>query len=312
MGKSVMSRRRGAIFIAIVCFVLGLVLVAAMAISSKGAITTGFVDPGTTRARAMKRVCNATPPDYPGCSVEQVESIAQSNSDDWFEHKRFGVTANNVLNKTDLTANQKDRVMDVFADDIRERLVQMRAAATKRGVSKRTWTTSWRGDVYTVDSFPYKRFSNSTFAGDDVSDGDSCFFDIRARAGYAYNWCTGQTIPAAFSPFWEGYIDETNDPGPSTTIPCSKEVVIGLSGGAATGAVASIWTGPGVAAGAGIGGVSTGTGALVGCAVGHLGDLLGWWKYPKWEKASPAERQAMFHTGMAGTITAEQHTNGRS
>jgi hypothetical protein len=294
-----MSRKGGAIFIAIVCFALGVALVAAIAISAKGAITPRSGDPVSNGARVTKRVCNATPPDYPGCSPAQVEAIAKSNSDNWFRHKRFGVTANNVLNKTNLTANQKDRVMDVFADDIRERLVQMREAATTRGVAKRAWTTSWRGDAYTVDSFPYKRFSNSSFAGDGASDGDACFFDIRARAGYAYNWCTGQAIPEAFSPFWEGYIDETNDHGPSTSIPCSKEVVIGLTAGATAGAVASIWTGPGVAAGAGIGGASAGAGALAGCAVGHLGDLLGWWSFPKWKAASPAQRETMFHTGMA-------------
>jgi hypothetical protein len=296
-----MSRKGGAIFIAIVCFVLGLALVAAIAISAKGAVRSGFDNPVGNEDPPARRICNATPPDYPGCSPAQVEAIAKANADNWFKHRRFGITPTNVLNKTKLTAGQKDRVMDVFAEDVRERLVQMRATATKGDLTKRAWTTSWRGNDYTVESFPYKRFSNSSFSGDEASDGDACFFDIRARAGYAYNWCTGQAVPEAFSPFWEGYIDETNDPGPSTSIPCGKEVVLGLTGGATAGAVASIWTGPGVAAGAGIGGVSTGAGALASCAVGHLGDLLGWWHYPKWKAASPSDREAMLHTGMSLT-----------
>jgi hypothetical protein len=305
-GATVAKSPKGAVwFIAVLSFVVAVVLVTATV--AKGGIGSGFADAGVAPSQLAKvvgeqRACNATPPEYPGCSVAQVEAIAKGDSTEWFKKKRFGVTANNVLSGTDLTNNQIDRVMDAFAADVKDELQRLSAQAKAKGTieTRRAFTTGFRGNTYTVANFPYITYTNKVFHGDPDSGYNACWLPGTRTDGFAYQWCLRINIPQSWS-YWGDFVDESDNAGSSMRLPCGKEVVLGAVGGATTGGVASIWTGPGAAAGAGIGGASGGAGGLAVCAVGHLGDLVGWWSYPKWHHATDAQRDRMMSRGLAST-----------
>jgi hypothetical protein len=74
-----MSRKGGVIFIAILGAVVGIAGVVVIATSSKGTITSGLGDPGEGVAQTQKRICNPTPPDYPGCSPTQQRALEAPN-----------------------------------------------------------------------------------------------------------------------------------------------------------------------------------------------------------------------------------------
>ena len=136
---------------------------------------------------------------------------------------------------------------------------------------KRAWTTQWRGDSYTVASFPYVRYVNVWFSGTDDYDGcitnNDTFGDF-----FANQWC-GPTAVKGW-PFWENYSDTVDDNGTQLNLVCGKEVIIGAAAAGAGFAVASIWTGPGAVAAAGIGAASGATEELIRCGLNHLWDKV--------------------------------------
>jgi hypothetical protein len=227
----------------------------------------GIVGLGVGPAQA---ICNATPPDYPGCTQAQVKAIAHDNGIDWFNHRRFGQT--NILRN--LTANQKDTVEAAMKKEIRDDLQQDRsqalsATATDDQLSK--WRTDWRGNSYTIDTFPYARYISVWENG--TSDYQSCMANKSTYENlYAYSWC--KDTGAKDWTFWANFAQSVDNDGSQLNMVCAKEIVVGAAGGATAGAIASIWTGPGTAAAAGIGGLAGGGGGLVGCAVDHLWDKV--------------------------------------
>lgn len=222
-------------------------------------------------APPAEAICNPNPPDYAGCTMEQVKAIAHDNDRDWFNHHRFGQSAN-VLSK--LTANQKDRVEAAMRAEVRDNLQKdraqsMTATATADELSK--WTTNWRGNSYTVDGFPYGRYVDVWERG--TTDYGGCTANMRDFQNlFAYSWCEDGNTPDWS--YWQLFADTVDNPGTQTELVCAKEIVVGASTGATAGAIASIWTGPGAAAAAGIGGISGGGAGLVGCAVDHLWDKV--------------------------------------
>ena len=271
--------------------VVGYALVATADITRLGALARHTAAPASD---SKARICNAVPPDYPGCSVGQVEDLAKGDATEWFKKKRYGV-ANSVLEQTNLTSNQIAQVEAAMRAEVRDVLQRMAGKSVRRGnaESKRVWTTGFRGQTYTINTFPYGDYVDKIMHGDSESGFNACWIAGRQVVGeFMYNMCLQGNIPQTWT-YWQNWADAADDPGSSASLPCAKEVVIGAASGSATGAIASIWSGPGMAAGAGIGGVSVGGGALVGCAVGHLGDWFGWWDYPKWRDATKAQRRAM-------------------
>lgn len=220
-------------------------------------------------------ICSAVPPDYPGCNQAQVEAIAKENRNTWFKKHRFGHTPNLLSGLTDQHAAM---VKSATRKDIRQSLRRdaMRATKTQKVQTMAVWKTTWRGKTYTLNTFPYVRYVNQIFAGTDHSS--TCWGRSSAYAAYAYSWCDAHRAPTGWENYWKAYYNWVEQPHPQTDMVCQKEIVVGTTTGAITGAFASIWTGPGIGLGALIGGGGGAAGGLVGCATNTLGQAVGWWK----------------------------------
>jgi hypothetical protein len=264
------KQKRGILFIVIVSFVVS--------------VSVAFVD---TRARGQtvpssdssaRRICNPDPPDYPGCTKAQVRAIAENNTEDWVLHLRFGKT-DNVLNAAGLTDAQIDNVKTETRQNLRAILNRdaSRAVAMGKVASKRVWTTVWRGNTYTVDSFPYVVWVNTMFQGNDSDGYQACFDDVgNTTNGWAYLECDNSSVPDGWDQYWKGYYNWVNNPGAQGDTVCQREIFVGMTSGAVTGGIGGALTGPGAAVGTLAGTLAGIGGGLTACAANALADQWGW------------------------------------
>ena len=238
-------------------------------------LVAALITIGIIHAVDAKAVCSPNPPDYPGCTVAQVESIAKNDTANWVEKRRFG-QVDNVLTAAGLSGTLKDRVIDAFRQDVKQGLLDKRAAAQSVGKidaasasegdyfdSAGVWHTMWRGNSYTVDSFPYVDYVGKTFN----AGYPNCYYS-RSPGVYAYNYCKASNTPQEAA-YWKSVASYLEQPRGQMMTFCEKEVLL------ATGAagIGAFWTGPGVLAGllAGM------TGSAFICYGNQLGKASGWW-----------------------------------
>lgn len=220
-------------------------------------------------------VCNASPPDYPGCTIAQVDSIAKNDRDTWIEKRRFGKT-NDILAAAGLTTAQRQKVIAATQTEIKQTLIEMRQKAVGQGIAadnpndesfvNGVWHTSWRGNSYTVDSFPIVKYVGQLY--NNPNSADSNCYAQRYTVTYAYGWCGPANVPEGWDNYWGAVAAGLEAYGSAIKINCGWEVIVGTAIGFGTG----VFTGPGV-------GVSTligGTGAFVTCAGNQLGKARGW------------------------------------
>jgi hypothetical protein len=250
-------------------------------------LTTPALGSDLAPVTPTKRICNPTPPDYPSCNKEQVRNLAKNNTEDWWSNRRFGKT-NNVLNSTNLTNAQIDKVIQATRDNLRAILNKDAAMAVARGKvsSKAAWTTSWRQNTYTLDSFPVAAWVNQMFEGCTQTgtgtfcpgDLDACYDDIgNTTSGWAYLECTPSGVPNSWDNYWQSYTNWVNNPGGQGDTVCKREIFVGALVGAGVQGSRAVFGGPGAMLGAALGGAATGTvGGLITCAAQALADQWNW------------------------------------
>lgn len=273
---------------------LGTCLISGMASRADAGATAPQVPPmlldapGTLASRVaetVEKICNPDPPDYPGCSVAQVNAIAKGDADTWYRRIRFGQTAD-VLNAAGLTAAQQERVRAALRGALVDhfRASANRAVARGRADSTKVWTTNWRGVDYPIQQFPYKRYLDYTLEGGGRgSDYGACWVGHRTSfydVAWAFQYCKANLIPSSWEDYWKPMTEELDKPSDNIDLPCKKEIIMGAAMGAAGGGWVGLAGGPaGVFLGA-VNGAEEGTVVgIAACAIGNLGEAWGWWDY---------------------------------
>ena len=275
-------RKKAIIFISLVSFVVAL-LCSLVATRASGLPINHSVSANVTHAEELRqrhRICSPRPPDYPGCSKHQVRQIAHSQTRDWIRHNRFGQT-NNILVAADLTDRQASRVIQATRENLRAILRRDARAAVRLGhsASIAMWKTAWRGHSYTLDSFPYARWTNLMFRGDDSGDVryHACFNDVsNTTNGWAYLDCQRTSVPDGWDQYWKYYAYWVGRPGAQGDTVCKRELFVGLTSGSATGAIGGAITGPGIVVGTLAGAALGIAGGLTSCAANALADQWNW------------------------------------
>jgi hypothetical protein len=219
-------------------------------VAAEGSPSLLFFDPGELAKdirhvvkQAQRRTCSPQY-DYPGCTKAQVRAIARADLDGWLKRTWLG-SVDNVLNATDLTAAQQDRVWTDTRDNLKKILQHdaAKAVATGKVASMKAWTTDWRGNTYTLDSFPYKIWTDQFFSGCDgqyamgtcfgSQSFQTCFDDVpNTTNGWAYLECGRTSLPDGWDGYWKGYAQWLEQGGPQGDTVCQREIFEGFVAGA--------------------------------------------------------------------------------
>lgn len=149
----------------------------------------------------------------------------------------------------------------------------------------KVWTTNWRGESYTLASFPVKRYVRDALEGNGGDNYGACWVGNRASTDgatmmsdfyWAMQYCRALAVPPGWDSYWQPVVEKLNEPG-GGRFDCNKEVVLGATGGGVTSGLMGLVFGPGAVPARAMGAIAGGTGAGATCIVDNLGVGWGWW-----------------------------------